>query len=435
MNKKPIVTTEGYRGTRDFYPSEMAKLRYIFDVWSRVSKRYGFEEYLAPLLENWDLYAAKNVSGEEIVNEQLYWFEDRGGRKVAIRPEMTPSVSRMVAGRLQELIKPVRWYSIANFMRYEKPQRGRVREFFQLNVDLFGDDSILADAEIIEIAAAIMREFNATSEMYAIYVNNRKWMDFWVSKVLSYKGEVSKLNRLIDRLPKQSESENAAQLSQLGLSTKQVDMVLQLPFMSISDVAKYQRESEGARELVGLFEVVDKRSIGDIVSFNCSIMRGLDYYTGMVFEQFDLNPENKRSMCGGGRYEGLVSMFGKDNLTAVGFAPGDVTTLNFLEGWNLLPQISTNAPILVSVFNSSLQGESWMLAQILRQSGLDVELYTKDGISISDQLKYANKKGFRYVLILGEDELAKGEVLVKDMVLGKQNSVVASELPSLLKNS
>ena len=428
MAERKIVSTEGYRGTRDFYPSDMRKLKYIFSTWRRVAERYGYSEYLSPLVENWDLYAAKNVSGEEIVNEQLYWFEDRGGRKIAIRPEMTPSVARMVAARSQELPKPIRWFSIANFMRYEKPQRGRVREFFQLNIDLFGDDSVQADAEIIETAAGIMREFGATAKMFRIYVNNRAWMDFWIENVLLFKGDSRVLRKIIDRMPKQAVEENTAQLEGIGASPQQIEQVLNLPKMTLADLGRYKDQSVGAASLVDLFSLLDKRGLGDFVQFNASIMRGLDYYTGNVFEQFDLSPDNNRSMFGGGRYDDLVDMFGGDNMTAVGYAPGDVTTLNFLEAWNLLPDFGVAAEVLVTVFDETLADESWRIANQLRMAGINVELYLQASDKLSAQLNYANKIGVQKVVIIGDNERSKGVIVCKDMLSGEQRELTVDEL-------
>ncbi len=425
-NKPTKLATQPYRGTRDFYPMEMQKLNYIFGVWRAVAESFGYQEYLGPLLEEWQLYATK--SGEELVNEQLYWFEDRGGRKLAIRPEMTPTVARMVATKMKELPKPIRWFSIANFMRYEKPQRGRVREFFQLNMDIFGASGIEADVEVIESAVKIMQVFGADERMYEIRVNDRRWMSFWVEQVLGYRGKGREIIQVIDRLDKVTPDETVKRLEGLGLTASQVDKVMGLNALSIEDVYEERERCEGAKFLVELFSTIKKRGIGEVVKFNATTVRGLDYYTGAVFEQFDLTPGNNRSMFGGGRYDGLVDVFGGEPIAAVGYAPGDVTTALFLDSWQLWPEFEPLVDVLVTVFNRELEHNSWVVARALREQGLRTELYLEPDDSISDQLNYAHRRLIPNVLIIGPEEAAAENVVWKRMDSGEQTILPLSEI-------
>jgi len=432
--KKQELTTQPYRGTRDFFPPEMQKLRYLFGVWRTVAEKFGYEEYLGPFLEAWELYAAKNVSGEEIVNEQLYWFEDRGGRKVALRPEMTPTVARMIAQRYQQLPKPIRWFSIANFMRYERPQKGRVREFFQLNLDIFGEPGVAADAEAIEAAVAIMKEFGASENMFEIRINNRKLVDHLLnSKFEIRNSKLEQVMRVIDRMAKQSNHQTIQQLEDLGLSPSQVKSVLSLSELDLADVDQIKDSSDGAREVVDLFDLLAERGIDRFVKFDAALMRGLDYYTGNVFEQFDLNPNNNRSMFGGGRYDGLADLFGVKDVAAVGFAPGDVTTLEFLENWNLLPEFDAAAEVLVTVFNQDLRQNSWQIAQALRESGIKTELYLKNDDSITTQLNYADRKSIPNVIVVGPGEVDTETVVLKNLTTGEQKTLPLVEATESLR--
>lgn len=429
MGTTSILNTQPYRGTRDFFPPEMRKLNYVFSVWRKVAESFGYEEYSGPLLEPWELYATKNVSGEEIVNKQLYWFEDQGSRKVAIRPEMTPTVARMIAARAKQLPKPIRWFSIANFMRYERPQKGRVREFFQLNLDIFGASGVSADVEVIETAIEMMREFGADENMFEIKVNNRGFIDYWLMENLKFENGNLKMRicRVVDRVKKQSEESTVKQLEELGLAPDQVQLVLSLPKLSLREVDRMKDENSGAADLVVLFDLLTKRSLDKYVKFDASLMRGFDYYTGNVFEQFDLTPGSTRSMFGGGRYDNLVDIFGVEPVTAVGYAPGDVTTLQFLENWNLLPDLGGSVDVLVTVFNEDLRRNSWQAAQQLRESGIRTEFYLKTGDTITAQLNYANRKNIPNVIIIGQGEADIDKVVCKNMESGEQNVLPIEE--------
>src|SRR5579859_3012729 len=316
------LSTQPYKGARDFYPEDKRLQKYMFGVMRRIAEQFGYEEYDAPILEPLELYLAK--TGEEIVNEQTYTFADRGGRQVAIRPEMTPTVSRMVAGKRQELAYPLRWYSIPNLWRYERPQRGRLREHWQLNVDIFGVNGILAEAEIIQVADGILKGVGATHEMYTIHVNNRKLMDFIFHDYLKLDGvQTHTISKLIDRMHKMPHEAFVAEVDavftpsqrEAGASNKLLGL---LKTKTIEHLPEIIRLSTPAMELQELLRVLKEARITTAV-FDLSVMRGFDYYTGIVFEIFDENPENNRSMLGGGRYDGLVALFGVEPVPTVGF--------------------------------------------------------------------------------------------------------------------
>ncbi|MDR0955796.1 MAG: histidine--tRNA ligase, partial [Candidatus Nomurabacteria bacterium] len=335
------LQTASYKGARDLPPDAMDLRRYVFGVWRRVVERYGYREYATPLLEPLEMYAAK--SGAEIVNDQTYKFEDRGGREVAIRPEMTPSVARIVAARRQEIALPARLYSIANFMRYERPQKGREREFWQLNFDLFGAEETAADAEIIQIGYDIWRVFGADDTMFTIKVNDRRLTDYLTKNLLGLNAaNAAALIKLLDRKDKISPevfADDAREI--LGGDAEKFAKLQQI--LSETDLTKFGETSQPLGEIVKKLRAAGLKN----VKYDPTLVRGFDYYTGAVFEFFDEAPENHRAMCGGGRYDGLVGLFGVDDLPVVGMAPGETTTLEFLRAHNLLPKLNSSVDLTI----------------------------------------------------------------------------------------
>lgn len=384
-------------------------------------------------MEPFELYEAK--SGQELVTQQLYSFEDRGGRKVAIRPEMTPTVARMVAATSKSMAKPIKWFSIANFWRYERPQRGRLREFFQLNVDIFGENSILADFEVFSVGPAVMRALGATSKMYEVKVNNRIFMDFLFDTLVGVAGDRKpQILKAIDRKDKMGDEEfRKMLLEEASLNGDQVEKILEILKMTIEDVANYKGQNKGADELIEFFELSKSGEFSDVFVFDPKIVRGLDYYTGLVIEQWDKNPENNRSMYGGGRYDDLTDLFeGAESLPATGFAMGDVTLIKFLESWNLTPEFKPTTTVLISVF-PKLEKESLTLANKLRSQAVSCELYLSPADSLDKQLKYADKKQIPYVLIVGENEMKEGKVTLKELATREQITTGFSEVEKKLK--
>lgn len=410
------LSTKPYKGARDFYPEDMRLQKYILNTWRRVLERFGYEEYTAPLLESLELYKAK--SGEEIVSEQTYSFTDRGGREVVIRPEMTPSVSRMVAARRQELAYPVRWYCVPNFMRYERAQRGRLREFWQLNVDLFGVEGLEAEHEMILIADATMTEFGAKRSMYTVNINSRKLMDFIFDDFLGLSQvQAQTLAKLIDRMAKMPRAEFVTSADAIltptqkenGTSEKLLEV---LDVKQLSDLPDQVKDSQPAKDLDELLAQAQNSGVTN-ACFDITIMRGFDYYTGIVFEVNDTDPENNRSMAGGGRYDGLVGLFGVDPVPTIGFASGDATLINFLQSHDLLPELESETEIY-AILIGDVYDEAQKVLASLRQEGLTIAVDASNRKPVA-KLKNALKKNIRYALFIGEDELAEGRFNLKNL--------------------
>lgn len=428
------LSSEPYKGTRDFYPSDMRIRQYIFDGWQRVTERYGYERYDTPLLEPLDVYAAK--SGQELVNDQTYQFIDRGDRRVAIRPEMTPSVSRMVAARRQELAYPARWYSIAQFMRYERPQRGREREFWQLNVDLFGVQGAVADAEIIRIGDSLLQEFGAKRSMYQIRINNRTVINMMMAHYLGLDAiQAQLMTRLFDRKDKISHEDFRNQAIDIfgeDAASQGLQKIAQLlAAKSMADLPEVLRGSEAVKEIQHLFTQLEQFGITN-AQFDITLMRGLDYYTGTVFEFFDTHPENNRSLFGGGRYDGLVGLFGAEPISAVGFAPGYTTTELFLKSHKLLPELGSSTDVYIVVLGDAASGAA-NLAEELRAENVNVELdITKR--KLDKQLKTAIKKRIPFIIFVGDDEIKQGIFTIKDVATANEQKLAPARIVSLVRD-
>lgn len=408
------LSSQPYKGTRDYFPEEKRIQNYIFDTWKRVVERFGYEEYGAPILEPLDVYAAK--SGQELVNDQTYTFTDRGGRTVAIRPEMTPTISRMVAARRQELAYPARLYSVANFMRYERPQRGREREFWQLNVDLFGVDSVAADVEIITIADAILKEFGAGQGDYVIRVNNREFIHYMMAEYLGLDSDRAlAMTKLFDRRNKVSAQAFNNQAKEILGENQASDIEKINQIINATDIESLPDELKHASELSSIRSVFDGLKDAGVTNaiFDATLMRGLDYYTGTVFEAFDTHPENNRSLFGGGRYDGLVGMFGADPISAVGMAPGNTMIEHFLAVHGLLPENVSKTDAYVVVIGDALSSAN-NLAMELRGAGLNVEVDIT-GRKLDKQIKAAVKKNIPYLLFVGAKDAEANQYSLKNI--------------------
>ncbi len=354
------LDTAPYKGVRDFYPEDKFIQNYIENVWRLVAERFGYEEYDASILEHSEIY--KEKSGEEIVNEQTFTFTDRGDRDVTLRPEMTPTVARMVAARRRELGFPLRWYSIPNLFRYEAPQRGRLREHWQLNVDLFGVENFNAEVEIIILADRIMKEFGAKSSDYEIRLHTHASTPESLECVLEA-------------------------LKNVGITNTRVDETLK---------------------------------------------RGQAYYTGVVFEFFDTNRENPRSILGGGRYDNLTALFGDSPLAAVGFGWGDVTMQNFLETHNLLPEYTPCTRLAILPTSLELSPQIGEMATALRMNGVSVAIDWSEK-KIGDMIKNADKLKIPYVIVVGEDEIKSGQYKVKNLKTGEEKEVSLEKIKECVK--
>ena len=419
-----IISNKPPRGTSDWPPEEYRIREYIFNAWRQVCLSYGYEEYLTPLLENADIYRAK--SGADVGDKELMILKDQGGRELAIRPEMTPSATRLVSKIYTQATKPLRLFSIANFMRNERPQRGRNREFWQLNCDIFGADELEADIEIARIALDIMLSFKPPRESFTLYVNSRKIIDFLLDKIIKIKKqEKLEVVRQLDKWDKIPEKDNLKILAGLGLGKQQIGKIKD--FMQVEDEKKLGQifpelaASPGMVEINEFINSLRSLGYGDFIKFKPNIIRGFDYYDGIVYEVFDNNPNNSRALFGGGRYNGLANLFGKTEFGAVGIAPGDETIRLFLESWDLIKDIKNNRASLyyLPLLSEAIIADSRELAKKLRAKGLNIEAGLKVQ-GIKKALDFANKKGFSRVIIFGEDEQRKGIYKVKNMATGEE---------------
>ncbi|MEN9922191.1 MAG: histidyl-tRNA synthetase, histidyl-tRNA synthetase, partial [Candidatus Parcubacteria bacterium] len=403
------------KGVRDFYPEDMAIQRYIFQTWAKTAESFGFERYDASILEPSELYKAKGAENEEMVNEQTYTFIDRGEREVTLRPEMTPTVARMVAGARHEVAFPLRWYSIPNLFRYERPQRGRLREHWQLNCDIFGADDIAADIEIIALAHQTLIEFGATPEMFEILINNRPEMAALYATIgITDPQIVSAIIRLTDRKKKISAEEYRFGLLEIIGDGQLADAVVHL----IEDASGTNQTIDGLRTL-GITNVKIDRTIA----------RGFDYYTGTIFELVDRHPDNNRSMLGGGRYDNLTSMFSGDAISGIGFGMGDVTMRDFLEVHQLIPEhIRSTAPhVMVVPMETAQNLYAEGVAMHIRKAGHRVatDIGTR---KLAKKIGSASDKGCRFIIVIGEQETQTNVLTLKNLLTSETHTGTLGEL-------
>jgi histidyl-tRNA synthetase len=379
-------------------------------VWRNVVESYGYEQYNASILEPAELYSEK--TNEEHVLEQTYTFTDRGDRKVTLRPEMTPTVARLIAARRRELAYPVRWYSIPNVFRYERPQRGRLREHWQLNVDTFGIESLDADIEIISIAYDIMKAFGASDADFKIRVNNRASLQRNLTEILKSPDMLRDAMRLIDRKEKISLEE------------------FQVEWEKLSDHAFVMDPGEDINALLGRLEAA---GVANAV-YDPTLVRGFDYYTGTVFEVFDTDPINNRSIFGGGRYDNLLELFGNDKVPAVGFGLGDVTMRDFLETHGLIPAYASTTDVMVCAVQESASEAMARLAAQLRSMDIKVAVYSGKK-KVGEQIQIADKKKIPFVVCIGENEVASGTYTLKELATGKEITGSATDIAAAIKTA
>jgi len=436
MERNMALSTQPYKGARDFYPEDKRLQKYLFSKMRETAERFGYEEYDAPILEPTELYLAKG--NEEIINEQTYTFQDRGQRSVTIRTEMTPTVSRMVASRRQELAYPVRWYSIPNLWRYERTQRGRLREFWQLNVDIFGVEGVAAEHEIILLADRLMKSYGARADMYTILVSSRQLTEALFSEYLGLDRTQSEmLIRLIDRIKKLPYESFVAQADAILTPSQReaglLERLLQLlKARRLSDLPTGFELRPSVQRLQQLFDMLTASRVGN-VSFDITLMRGFDYYTDIVFEVVDTDPENNRSMFGGGRYDGLVGLFGVEPVATVGFGMGDVTLQNFLESHGLLPKLHAETDAYVVLAGNDIYRQALPVLAQLRSLGLNLAVDTS-GRKMDKQIKTAVKKGLHYAIFIGEAELANGRLKLRNLADGTEETHGVDRLVSLVKD-
>ena len=426
------ISTQPYKGARDFYPEDKRVQQWIFSKWKQVIEQFGYEEYDAPILEPTDLYLMKG--SEEIVQEQTYTFQDRGKRSVTIRTEMTPTVSRMIAGRRQEIAYPARWYSIPNLWRYERMQRGRLREFWQLNVDVFGIESLQAEVEMIQIIDGIFQAFKAKRSSYVIKVNSRKLVNSLLIDICGLdEPQATQAIRVIDRKNKMSSTEFAEAVNKIVLDeNKTQKLITALTVTTTEQLSEQLGAHESMADLKQLLQQTQSLGIEN-VEFDLSLMRGFDYYTDIVFEVFDTDPDNNRSMFGGGRYDGLVAQFGVDPIPTVGFGMGDVTFMNFLESHKLLPRINPKTEVIIIVREDTAIGKVQSIAKKMRAENVNVAV-DFSAKKVDKQFKSAIKQGVQFAVFVGEEEISSEQYILKDLVSGKEEKHGLERTISILKD-
>ena len=410
------LSTQSYKGVRDFYPSEMAVQRYIFDMWSETAQRFGFERYDASVLEPAALYKAKGAENAEMVNDQTYTFTDRGDREVTLRPEMTPTVARMIAGKRRELSYPVRWYSIPNLFRYERAQRGRLREHWQLNADIFGSNHFTTDVEVIQLAHQIFLDFGATEDMFEILINNRATMQHAYAAVgITDADTVAAVTRLNDRKDKISEEEYLSALTEITSDAE------------LAQTVKTMIEStDPGDNLV----VATLKELGiNNVRIDRSLARGFDYYTGTIFEIKDTHPDNNRSLLGGGRYDNLTGLFGGEPISGIGFGFGDVTMRDFLLTHGLMPEevTYTSAALALLPISADQNLAALKIAQDIRATGLSCSVDNSDR-KIGKKITAAAEAKVIYSITVGSEEIASGTYTMKHLESGNETSGTIEKL-------
>ena len=414
MSKKEKLSTESYKGVRDFYPEDQAFMNYLIATCREAVQRFGYVEYHASILESSELYRSKGAENEEMVNEQTYTFTDRGGREVTLRPEMTPTVARMVAGRRRELGFPLRYFSIPNVFRYERPQRGRLREHWQLNVDLFGSKSLASDAELIMVAHDLMFAFGAKSEDFIIKIGSRTYLDE-LARTYGLSPESTRaLLALLDRRNKMPQEEFETKLEELGV-----------PLSALSTDAEPE-------DVASVIKTLNEVGIGN-ACFDPSIVRGFNYYNGIVFELFDTHPENNRALFGGGRYDNLTALFDDEPISGVGFGMGDVTIRDFLEVRHLLPPYIPATKLYLAVMDPLLVPYALGLASELRKGGVNTAVDFGDK-KVSDQIKAATKHQIPFLIVIGENEVAASEFKLRTLGTGEETLLKRDELVKYFTN-
>jgi histidyl-tRNA synthetase len=416
------TTIQSVKGTRDFYPEDIAVRVWLYNAIRSVAEAYGYQEYDGPFLEKIDLYAAK--SGEELVKEQAFVFPDRSGELITLRPELTPSLARMIAQRQNSLVFPTRWWSFGPFWRYERPQKGRSREFFQWNADILGPVTPEADAELAAIAVGFFRKVGLRPDQVNLLVNNRRLMDAKLQNLGVGAGQKSDVFHLIDRRDKMRPADWEAYALEIGLTSVQLDGLKGL----LSDKDLWQQSDE----LVRFFDALEALGAREYVRFDPQIIRGLDYYTGTVFEARDADGEF-RAVLGGGRYDNLVADVGGEPLSGMGFAMGDVVVTLLLKKYGCIPELPLSpAQVLVTVFDAERVLDSQSFATELRQAGLKVNCYPETS-RLEKQLKFADRMGMSVVVILGPDEAAQGKVTLRDLANRRQEMVKRGEAAEAIR--
>ncbi len=434
----PKFSKEPLRGMEDFYPDDLRQLNWIIDTIRDVAERYGYEEYETPRLEPIEIFAAK--SSDELVNEQSFILESKKGEKLILIPELTPSLARIVAKKSQELKKPIRWYSVPTCYRYERPQRGRRREFKQINIDILGDNSLYADLEIFNIIVDVFKEFGATPTQVQILYNNRRFVDSVCKIILKMDNkELPILYKVLDK----SDKMDVEDFEKYVIDTFQNETVIQGIFKlkdsnSVSDLLEKFNDipeefykSDGYKELITFERYLKEIGISDYCTFSSSVVRGLDYYTGIVYEVFDTGKENIRSIFGGGRYDDLLSLFSDEKISGTGFGMGVLMLNLFLETYDLIPKEVREKDYTDTVYIASIDETvslyAFKIGQIIRNEEIPCLIDFKFK-NLKNQLSKANELGILITLIVGAKEMNKNEVTIRNMKTKEQKTIKIDNL-------
>lgn len=415
-------------GFRDFYPEELTLRNHIFAIWRSVAVRYGFEEYDGPPLESLELYTQK--SGDEIVG-QLYTFKDKGDREVALRPEMTPTLARMVAAHAQALKKPIRWFSMPQLFRYERQQRGRLREHFQLNMDIIGEAGPLADAELIAAAIDVMRAFGLGPQDVQARISDRRVLRALLLGRGVTEAQLPATFAVIDKNERVPQDVLGDMLRDAGIGKRETEAVFEIAGLRGIDavsaaLAKVKGGEEAGEPLRTAAEALGAMGLGDFVQVDLTIVRGLAYYTGIVFELFD-TAKKLRAICGGGRYDDLLKALGGPDLPALGFGMGDVVLGELLKERSVAPKASTELGAFLVAVSGDDVAPVLRLAHALRDRGIAVE-YGLRHASVRKQLDLAAARGAPRAVIVGPEERAAGLAVVRDLNAGTEAKVPLDKL-------
>ena len=400
------------RGTRDFYPEEMRIRNWLFNHFKAAAKSFGFEEYDAPILETEELYTRKQ--GEEIT-QQLYNFEDKGERKVTLRPEMTPSLARMVLAKANTLPMPLKWYSIPQCWRYERMQRGRLREHYQWNMDIWGSNGAEAEVELLCAIVNFFERIGINSTQVGIRVNNRKLLQHVLESAGINEEQFTPVCIIIDKMDKIPQEAIEEQLRSLGLSSENIELIQST--LSLKDLKSINEtldnENPGLNELNQLWELAENYGITEWIEFDASVVRGLSYYTGTVFEAFDKSG-TLRAICGGGRYDSLLSTFGGSDIPACGFGFGDVVIMELLSDLDLIPELPSGVDDIVFAMNEELRGAAMQVANKLRKNGRSVDLILEER-KMKWVFKHAERSKAKTLVMITPNEWEQGKVRIKNL--------------------
>ncbi|MDR0715695.1 MAG: histidine--tRNA ligase [Puniceicoccales bacterium] len=433
--KRTMCAYQPLLGFRDFYPDDQRVLNYMFDIGRKTALSFGFEEYSSPVLESIELLTAK--SGDEII-DQLFHFVDKGGRHVALRPEMTPVVVRMIGQKVNAMKKPIKWFNIAENFRYERPQRGRLRSFYQFNIDIFGENGYEADVEVILLTIMIMQNFGLCD--FVVRLSDRCLWTLFLSAMGVRENDLTAILCVIDKIEKEGREKSSMTLDKI---CPYVDPLFEsiVEFMAMDSIGALEKFFEKRNlltfsgvakrinELSSLVEALNAVGASEYIAIDLGIVRGLAYYTGFVFELFD-RAMTSRALAGGGRYNSLAEKLGYSSIPAVGLAIGDVTLCDLLREKNLLPKLKKITDCFV-IFDETSKYHAMRFANELRRHGFAVE-YSLHPIPFGKQLRLALESGAKFAILCGENERTSGTVKVKNLLFGDENTIEESQLKEFL---